>query len=148
MRNYNILIFGLPGSGKTTLAKKLREELKKHNYKCSYFNADEIRNIFDDWDFSMEGRQRQAVRMLELHNMSRKTSIVDFVCPYDYYRRPYNFKIWMNTIKEGRFEDTNKMFQTPKIYHYKIDDFNYEETLQKITNQIISEEKLLDIIYE
>ena len=57
-----VLIMGLPGSGKTTLAEKLLAELHK-NGPAEWINADDVRKEFNDWDFSAEGRMRQARRM-------------------------------------------------------------------------------------
>ena len=52
---------GLPGSGKTTLASKLVPLIK-----AKWLNADQIRSEANDWDFSIEGRKRQADRMINL----------------------------------------------------------------------------------
>ena len=100
-----ILIFGLPGSGKGTLARELA-----YHFLVPHFNADTIRGAYDDWDFSDEGRQRQLDRM-----KSYEFGIVDFVCPKERFREELNadFVIWMDTIEEGRFEDTNKAFEPP-----------------------------------
>ena len=136
--NFKILVFGLPGSGKTFFSKKLVEAFKLKNKDVCHFNADEIRTLFKDFDFSQTGRIRQAVRMLELVNIAKKPSIVDFVCPYDSYRYQYDLLIWMNTIKEGRFEDTNKIFQKPKKFDFEIKDFNYEEIIKDIVYSIES----------
>lgn len=106
-----ILVMGLPGSGKTTLAKVLADKLD-----AAYFNADEVRKMFNDWDFSDEGRTRQAKRMSKLCEISStRVSVVDFVCPTKRTRRIFdaNLTIFIDTIESGRFEDTNKVFERP-----------------------------------
>ena len=106
-----ILIMGLPGSGKTTLAKHLAPM-----FNAVWLNADEVRKEADDWDFSPEGRQRQSLRMAKLAEKAvgeNRVVVADFVCPTEQTRKEFkaDYTIWMNTIKEGRFEDTNKMFE-------------------------------------
>ena len=110
-----ILLCGLPGAGKTTLAKRLIELLGN----ADWYNADEIRTKFNDWDFSPEGRARQMQRMLEYTNSSVANSrygLADFVCPTQQLRDEFgaDYVIWMNTLDKGRFEDTNKVFERPK----------------------------------
>ena len=125
-----ILIFGLPGSGKTTFAKQLTA-----NTDIPHFNADEIRGMFKDWDFSQPGRLRQVTRMLNLCAIVNKTCVVDFVCPYDLYRKDYDLTIWMNTIDFSKYSDTNKLFEKPTKVDYEVKNFNYNKILEKITTR-------------
>ena len=115
-----ILIFGLPGSGKTTLAKPFADLLG-----ATWINADEVRTKYDDWDFTPEGRMRQAQRMRYLSDgvvMSGKIAVTDFVCPTEAARLEFDptFSIWMDTIKESTYEDTNKMFEQPIMCDYHV----------------------------
>jgi adenylylsulfate kinase len=124
-----ILIMGLPGSGKTTLAEKLLAELHK-NGPAEWVNADELREECSDWDFSPEGRKRQAHRMNLIASAGSAkgfTMICDFVCPTRELRDIFDpdMVIWMDTITEGRFEDTNRVFEPPETYDLRITDFDY-----------------------
>ena len=115
-----ILIFGLPGSGKSTLAEPFANLINGH-----WVNADQVRKQYDDWDFSLEGRLRQAQRMRYICDgivRAGGTAIADFVCPTAKARREFDadYTVWMDTIEEGRFEDTNAMFEKPANYDYHV----------------------------
>ena len=132
-----ILIMGLPGAGKTTLAAKLKNLLK-----AKWLNADEVRKQANDWDFSLEGRIRQAERMADLANKHKSDGhivIADFVCPTPQARQIFSpdILIWMDTIKEGRFEDTNKVFQKPEKFDYRLTSKNADIWSIKIADKII-----------
>ena len=132
-----ILIMGLPGSGKTTLASELVPLLK-----AKWRNADEVRKEANDWDFSAEGRTRQAKRMWAKAKEFRDQGnhvVADFVCPTPAARAlfPADFIIWVDTIKEGRFDDTNKMFVKPEKYNYHVTTQDAKNWAPKILKEIV-----------
>ena len=132
-----ILIMGLPGSGKTTLAK-----LMVPMFNAVWLNADQVRKEADDWDFSDEGRKRQANRMkskaLEAIGNNRVV-VADFICPTEQTRIEFDadYTVWMDTIKEGRFDDTNKMFQPPEKYDFRVTHMEAEMWAFLIKQDII-----------
>jgi adenylylsulfate kinase len=128
-----ILVMGLPGSGKTTLAIQLAKELKG-----AHINADKVRTEFQDWDFSIEGRIRQMVRLKNIAAASSSEFIiVDFICPTKKLRGEFeaDFTIWMNTINFGRFEDTNELFEPAVSPQKIITEFNY--SIKQITKEVL-----------
>ncbi len=127
---------GLPGSGKTTLANELAPMLN-----AKRLNADEVRKEANDWDFSNEGRQRQAKRMAEFAiNLKKEGNYVvaDFICPTPEARNlfPADYIIWVDTIEEGRFEDTNKMFVNPDKYNFHVTSQDAKNWAPKILKEI------------
>ena len=127
---------GLPGAGKTTLAEELAPKLN-----AKRLNADEVRKQANDWDFSKEGRKRQAKRMadfaLKLKNQGNYV-VADFICPTPEARSlfPADFVIWVDTIKEGRFDDTNKMFVKPEKYDFHVTTQDAKVWADKIIKEI------------
>jgi nicotinamide riboside kinase len=149
-----ILIMGLPGSGKTYLATALKTYLENNSdfynvpaeslygsrATVTWFNADDVRKRYNDWDFSSEGRIRQSHRMRELADASGNDfAICDFVAPLVEMRN--NFKadwtVWMDTIEAGRFEDTNKMFVSPEVYDFRITEQNADRWAEFVGEHIL-----------
>ena len=131
-----ILIMGLPGSGKTTLANELAPLLN-----AKRLNADEVRKDANDWDFSEEGRKRQSKRMAEFAIKLKNEGyfvVADFICPTPEARSlfPSDYLIWVDTIKEGRFDDTNKMFIKPEKYDFHVTTQDAKNWAPKILKEI------------
>ena len=154
MTAQRILIMGLPGAGKTYMAQALKQHLESHSVlfhpaaetvsssqaRVQWFNADDVRKRFNDWDFCQEGRIRQSHRMRELADKSQcDFVIVDFVAPLTEMR--HNFKadwiIWMDTIEAGRYEDTNRMFVPPEFYDFRITEQAADKWAEFIGNHIL-----------
>tara|TARA_Y100000590_G_scaffold450874_1_gene591257 strand:- start:440 stop:934 length:495 start_codon:yes stop_codon:yes gene_type:complete len=159
-----ILVFGLPGSGKTWLSERLR----KHLNNCAWYNADVIRKCADDWDFSLEGRLRQSNRMKSFADFEKKNErwvICDFIAPTENARKIFNadYTIWLDTINEGRvvtskldelkkinnlpfkadsllnskeFKDTNDWFEIPNNIDKRITHFMSDEEIKKLALEI------------
>ena len=127
-----ILIMGLPESGKTSLSDAIKDAYTGTVYTL---NADKVRKEANDWDFTPEGRIRQANRMVELSekmrflfdservdSIDKDILIVDFICPTVETRRLFNADvvIWCDTVKDCQYEDTNTQFQRPQFSNENI----------------------------
>ena len=144
-----ILIFGLPGSGKTYLATKLMDHFGKE--RAEWLNADAIREECGDWDFSIQGRERQLQRMRILAQQSvdrGKIAVCDFICPLNEYRELFDadYSIWMNTIEAGRYEDTNQLFEKPcafvdYVVTEKRDELDAEAIIAALEKEIAKEHR-------
>jgi hypothetical protein len=160
-----ILIMGLPGAGKTYFAERLKtylEDFSRANQmpvdrlvhlelpptswkaKVDWFNADDVRRKYNDWDFSKEGRIRQSLRMLDFAlRCTGDFVICDFVAPLTEMRN--NFKadwtIWIDTIDAGRYEDTNKAFTPPDVYDFRITEQNAEKWVEFVGRHILDNQR-------
>ena len=131
-----ILVMGLPGSGKTTLASELAPLIN-----AKRINADEVRKAANDWDFSKEGRARQAKRMADLAKKIKEDGnnvIADFICPTPEARSlfPADYIVWVDTITKGRFEDTNQMFVKPDKFDCHVTTQDAKVWATKIEKEI------------
>lgn len=136
-----ILVMGLPGSGKTTLSLALKKYMSRVGSVC-YYNADEVRQKFNDWDFSIEGRLRQSSRMADLADQCKGDYVIcDFVAPLQNTRDIFraDWIIWLDTIANSRYDDTNQMFDPPTAYDFKVTEKNADKWAELIGPKIINE---------
>lgn len=136
-----ILIMGLPGAGKTTLAQYTLERLQNARKSVNWLNADIVREKYNDWDFSPAGRIRQAHRMRELADaMCSDFVICDFVCPLPAMRSAFgaDFTVWVDTIAEGRYADTNAMFVPPEQYDLRITEQDAQRYSELVADTILA----------
>ena len=131
-----ILVMGLPGSGKTYLTERLVPLLN-----AAWYNADKVREMANDWDFSDEGRNRQSMRMRTFTDFEKSHGrfvVCDFVCPTEATRENFDADliVWMDTITEGRYEDTNKLFENPSKVDFHITTWN-EHNQDELAKEIL-----------
>jgi len=142
-RTVKILIFGLPGSGKSTLAEPFAELIGG-----VWINADQIRTQYNDWDFTPEGRMRQAQRMRHLADgvvLAGRIAVADFVCPTEAARTEFapDYTVWMDTIQAGRYEDTNAMFEQPPQCNYHVNkwfDDTHAQLVKVVNNYMLRQQ--------
>jgi len=132
-----ILFMGLPGSGKTYISERVSKILE-----CAWYNADNVRHMAKDWDFSESGRVRQSQRMrafADFEKSHNRNVICDFVCPTEETRKEFDADIvvWVNTIEKGRFENTNKVFVPPKEGDFVIESRYNDSDIKKLSEDII-----------
>ena len=129
----------MPGSGKSTLAEPFAKLING-----VWINADQVREQYKDWDFTQGGRMRQAQRMRYLSDgvvRAGGIAVADFVCPTENARREFDadYTVWMDTIKEGKYEDTNRMFEKPTNVNYHVAEWfsdTHAQLLEVVQNYI------------
>lgn len=131
-----ILIMGLPGAGKTYLAERLQKYLD-----CAWFNANEVRRMSNDWDFTEDGRIRQARRMMNLADFEKaqgSTVICDFICPTALHHHIFeaDFTIWLHTVPRSQYKDTNSIFEPPAYADIVIEKFLNDTEIGSVVNKI------------
>lgn len=137
-----ILICGLSGSGKSTLAEPFANLIGG-----IWLNANAVRKQYDDWDFSTKGRLRQTLRMAHIADgivMADKIAVADFICPTHITRDWFNadYTVWMDTIKESQYQDTDAMFEKPKHYDYHVAkwfDNTHTELVKVVNNYMLAQ---------
>lgn len=133
---------GLSGAGKTTLAEKVVKVLSKRGQTVTWQNADAVRQQHNDWDFSQQGRLRQAQRLREMADKSTSDYVLtDFIAALDEQRNIYDahYTIWMHTKDSCQFEDTNQAFENPYKYDMRItswDNIDVEAIVDKFDGSI------------
>lgn len=141
-----ILIMGLPGAGKTYLAQHIVDVLQAEKKSVGWVNADDVRRRFNDWDFSYDGRIRQSKRMRELADSMVHVDYVicDFVAPLPEMRDNFaaHWTIWVDTIKSGRFDDTNKLFVPPEHYDIRVIEQDAARWGEHVATKIIDNERI------
>jgi adenylylsulfate kinase len=137
-----VLIFGLANTGKSYLSTRLKSAFA--DKRVAYFNADEIREKYNDWDFSDEGRKRQAQRAVDFGKQDVDLIMWDFICPFQSARDALgaDLVIWMNTNQSSKYKDTDAVFERPEHCDIEVTDKDWwtddvtQETVGKIIRTI------------
>ena len=146
---YRILIMGLSGSGKTTIAKNIVDLLKKHNKTVTWLNADVIREQYNDWDFSYKGRMRQSKRLRKVaDNTTTDFVICDFIAPIKESRLNFSadYIVWMDTISKSQYEDTDQLFTPPSKFNYVVTEHNNDLHLPNILHSVLGKKKPFNVL--
>ena len=131
-----ILICGLPGSGENLVSRELVQNIDN----CAWYNADIVRTASNDWDFSKEGRSRQAMRMKTFADFEKNNGryvICDFVAPSKAARKSFgaDYLIWLDTIKEGRVVESKKNeLKNSKDLPFEVETLENSQAFKDTTN--------------
>ena len=128
-----ILICGLPGSGKTTFARELASRLD-----AQHVNGDAVREAANNWDFTLEGRMEQALRMRAVADTCTGLVVSDFVAPTPEIRAAFNadLTVFMNTRAESQYPDTNAIFVPPENADYVTERWVENEEMDHVAEAI------------
>lgn len=143
-----ILISGLSGAGKSYLSEILQKRLNLLG-TCQWLNADKVRSEYNDWDFSVEGRQRQGQRLKELADSSKADWVIlDFIAPLEETRTlvDADWTIWLDTVSSSKYKDTDFVFQPPEKYDFHVVNRQSKDWADEIFKSITSgkREKVFD----
>jgi adenylylsulfate kinase len=91
-------VTGLQGSGKTTISKRIKNEIEKLYGKTLFFDGDLLRNFFDLNDYSEEGRLKLDASYSKFcqHIVKSKINLIFATVSMNHKIREYNKKKYHN----------------------------------------------------
>ena len=141
------LFTGQPGSGKTTLAKKLQFWLQtdKKNWRKSVFHidGDQLRELFPNTDYSKEGRYKNITKAFDiakyLDNCGNDV-VISLVSPYRELREQLKSEckvqeIYCHTKKMRGREDKFALDYEPPIEFFV--DLDTSDTPENTFNKLL-----------
>ena len=86
-----VWLTGLPGSGKTTVARGVAEELRRKGFRVEVLDGDEVRKwLSPEAGFTREDRRRHLIRVAHVSRLLARNGVIvlcSFVSPYRDVRR-------------------------------------------------------------
>ena len=145
------LFTGQPGSGKTTLAKKLQMWLQtdKKNWRKSVFHidGDQLRELFPNTDYSKEGRYNninKAFDIAKFLDASGNDVVISLVSPYKELREKFKSQCKVQEIychtkqMRGREDKFALYYEPPTEFYVDLDTTeNPDDTFKKLLKIII-----------